>query len=202
MPRQQRKILFATHNVHKYKEIRMMLPEGFMLLNLNDISFKKELAEDGNTLEENALQKASLVFSETKISCFADDTGLEVEELDGMPGVYSARYAGDEKSAKANIEKLLHEMKDVKNRAARFRTVICLIISGSHYFFEGAVNGTITEMPEGNSGFGYDPVFIPAGYSQTFAEMNYDEKNRISHRGEAVRKMAEFLGNLKLEIRN
>src|SRR6185436_15089760 len=172
---------------------RKLTPEGYGILSLGDIGCHEELPETGPTLEANALQKAKYVFEKYNVNCFADDTGLEVESLNGAPGVYSARYAGENKNAGDNIEKLLHELKDKKNRKAQFRTVIAAIINGKEFMCEGAVKGEILEQKKGNAGFGYDPVFVPAGNSLSFAEMTLEEKNKISHRANALKKFSEVL---------
>lgn len=189
-------LIFATNNNHKKEEVSLLLPD-YEVLTLSEIGIFEDIAETGITLEENALIKANFVFQKTGLDCFADDTGLEVEALGNKPGVYSARYAGEPADAQANIDKLLSEMNSVENRNARFRTVIALIRGGQTYFFEGRVNGKIIEKRSGNSGFGYDPVFKPEGFDKTFAEMSPDEKNRISHRGAAIRRLIDFLNPAK-----
>ncbi len=166
---------------------------GVRLSGLDDIGCHKEIAEPYDTLEENAMAKARYVYSHYGKNCFADDTGLEVEALSGQPGVISARYAGPGKDSRANMNKLLRELSGVTNRKARFRTVIALIIDGREYLFEGIVNGAITREARGSKGFGYDPVFIPYGYDQTFGELDAATKNRISHRYAAIAKLADFL---------
>ncbi len=166
---------------------------GVRLSGLDDIGCHEEIPEPYDTLEENAMAKARHVFSHYGKNCFADDTGLEVEALNGQPGVMSARYAGPEKNSRANMDKLLRELDGVSNRKARFRTVIALILDGKEYFFEGIVNGTIIREARGSRGFGYDPVFIPEGYEQTFGELDAATKNRISHRYAAIKKLADFL---------
>ena len=189
------RLCIATINAHKLKEIKALLPDGFQLLSLSDIGCEVELPEEQNTIRGNAQQKASYVKVHFGVDCFADDTGLEVEALEGAPGVHSARYAGLEASDQENCSKLLDALGHEENRAARFRTVICLFRESEVYYFEGVVNGTITYEREGVQGFGYDPIFIPEGHEQTFAEMSEEQKNQISHRGEAVRKLVEFLQN-------
>jgi XTP/dITP diphosphohydrolase len=186
-------ILIVTRNRHKFAEISSILPAGYSLLSLNDINFPDDIEETASTLEGNARLKAKTIYDRFSIPCFADDTGLEVEALGGMPGVFSARYAGPEHDFEKNIDKLLAELRNAGNRNARFRTVICLLLNSKEYFFEGVINGTIITSRRGNSGFGYDPVFIPDGYNLTFAEMTIEDKNAISHRAIAVRKMADFL---------
>lgn len=186
-------LLFASHNKHKIQEIRAILGPDFSVSGLYELGYDTEIPEPHQTLKENALAKARFVAKAHKMDCFADDTGLEVEFLDGLPGVLSARYAGPAKNNRANIRKLLQELSGAYNRKARFRTVIALIKDGKEYFFEGIVNGVITKEPRGIQGFGYDPVFIPYGYNKTFAEMDAEEKNRISHRWMAIDRLAEFL---------
>ncbi|MBN2166649.1 MAG: RdgB/HAM1 family non-canonical purine NTP pyrophosphatase [Marinilabiliaceae bacterium] len=186
-------IIFATNNNHKLLEIQKILSNDFQILSLKEYSISEEIPEDGSTLDENASQKAWYVYNKTNINCIADDTGLEIESLNGEPGVYSARYAGIEKNARLNMEKVLTKLLGVANRKARFRTVISAIINGMEYQFDGVVNGVITTEPKGNGGFGYDPIFIPDGYVETFAELDFDVKNSISHRGKAVNKLVEFL---------
>jgi len=190
------KLVFATNNIHKLQELQLLLGKRFELLSLKDIGCYEELSEDQETLKGNALQKAMYVYKNYNYPCFADDTGLEIDALDGAPGVYSARYAGDEKNSEANMDKVLGQMDKIKNRKARFRTVIALIIDGSEKYFEGVVEGEIIRGKRGTNGFGYDPVFVPAGYSQTFAEMDISDKNSISHRGMAVRKLVDYLKTL------
>jgi XTP/dITP diphosphohydrolase len=187
------KLVFATNNPHKLKEIQPLLGEQITLVSLNDIGHLNDLPEEQETLEGNASQKAKYVYDHYGLNCFADDTGLEVEALNGMPGVYSARYAGDDKNPQANINKLLKELNGATNRKARFRTVISLIIDGREKRFDGIVNGEIIDYMRGTEGFGYDPIFIPEGYNITFAEMPLDEKNKISHRSRAINKLAEYL---------
>ena len=193
-------IVFATNNLHKLEEISALLGGNFQLLGLKDLNISEEIPEDHETLEENASQKAWYIYNRTGKSCFADDTGLEVSALNGAPGVYSARYSKmgevtfpDMEPAKGNIRKLLLEMEGLAEREARFRTVIALILNGVECQFEGIVEGVITLGSSGAKGFGYDPVFRPAGYDQTFAEMDLELKNRISHRAKAVQKLTEFL---------
>jgi len=191
-----RELVFATNNPHKLSEVQHLLGNSFHLLSLNDINFNDEIPEDYDTLEENALQKAQHIYTITKQNCFADDTGLEVEALNGRPGVYSARYAGESKDPKANVQKLLMELKGIENRKARFRTVVALIIDGKEHLFEGVIDGRIIESERGVDGFGYDPVFLPDGYSSTFAEMNLSQKNKISHRARAIGSLVNFLRSL------
>lgn len=191
-------LVFATSNKNKIKELNLLMPRGINVLGLTDIGCFEEIPETRPTIEGNALQKAVYVHEHYGRNCFADDTGLEVYALGGRPGVYSARYAGEGKSAEENMNKLLDEMKDIADRKARFRTVIALVMDGNEWLFEGVVEGEILEERRGGQGFGYDPVFRPVGYEQTFAEMSLELKNRISHRGIAVRKLVEHLNKLKV----
>lgn len=186
-------LVFATNNKNKLFEAEAILPESFLLLNLDDAGCAGDIPETEDTLAGNALLKARYVLENSSFSCFADDTGLEVDALNGAPGVYSARYAGPEAKSDANIDKLLKELEGEKNRSARFKTVIALILNGEEFLFEGSVEGKISEIRQGDYGFGYDPVFIPEGYTQSFAEMGSKEKNAISHRGRALEKMRQFL---------
>ena len=189
-----KKIVFATNNAHKLDEVRQMLGEKIEIYSLKDIRCNEEIAETSDTIEGNALQKARYVSEHYHIDCFADDTGLEVEALNGAPGVYSARYAeGSGHDSEANMRKLLKEMEHIDSRKARFRTVFALIINGKEHLFEGIVNGEIIRTRRGTSGFGYDPIFVPEGYTQTFAEMGNDLKNKISHRAIATQKLCKFL---------
>lgn len=187
------KLNFATNNNHKLKEVQEVLGDSFQIESLHELGIHEDIPENQQTLEGNALQKARFLYQRTGESCFADDTGLEVEALNGAPGVYSARYAGESKNSLDNIALLLKNMEGKQNRKARFRTVIALILDGKEYLFEGIVNGVITEQPRGTAGFGYDPLFVPDGYATTFAEMDSESKNAISHRGLAVEKLAAFL---------
>jgi XTP/dITP diphosphohydrolase len=198
----EKKILFVTNNQHKLNEIQNMLGVGYELLSLKDIGFVGEIPENQNTLEGNALEKAQFIFSKFKIPCFADDTGLEVDALKGSPGVFSARYAGSVSDfgsealrTEANIQKLLFNLMDKDNRNARFRTIIAYLDGKKEYLFEGIVNGEIIKEKRGEEGFGYDPVFVPAGYCETFAEMELSKKNIISHRYKAFEKFIKFLDN-------
>ena len=167
--------------------------DSFQIESMRSLGINEDIPEDQLTLQGNALQKARFLYDRTGESCFADDTGLEVDALNGAPGVYSARYAGEAKNSLDNMALLLKNMSGIQNRKARFRTVIALILDGKEYLFEGIVNGTIAEEPRGTAGFGYDPLFVPDGYSTTFAEMDSEAKNAISHRGRAVEKLAAFL---------
>jgi XTP/dITP diphosphohydrolase len=186
-------LVFATNNSHKLRELQQILGNHFELKSLLDIGCFEDIPEESPTIEENSLDKAVYVFEKYRKNCFADDTGLEIEALDGRPGVISARYAGEEKDMSKNIGKVLLELKDKSNRKARFKTVISLILDGKRYQFEGLVYGKIIDDKRGDGGFGYDPVFMPDGYDITFAQMAADEKNRISHRGIAVQKLVCFL---------
>lgn len=188
-----KEIVFATNNRHKLEEIRKITKGTLHILSLSDIHCAEEIEETGATLEENALLKARFVKEKYGYDCFADDTGLEVEALDGAPGVYSSRYAGEACNPADNMDKLLKEMRGLENRTARFRTVIALLFNGEKHFFEGVVNGKITHEKKGEAGFGYDPVFVPEGYNQTFAELGDEVKNQISHRALATQKLMEFL---------
>ena len=190
----KKKFVFATNNAHKLEEVRNILGSKIELLSLKDIECHDEIPETADTLEGNALLKARYIYERYHTDCFADDTGLEVEALHGAPGVYSARYAGNNHNSENNMRKLLEELKGVNNRNARFRTVFALIIDGKEHLFEGIVNGEIVSVRKGTSGFGYDPIFVPKGYTQTFAEMGNAEKNKISHRAIATQKLCKFLG--------
>ena len=192
-----RTLIFATNNKHKLEEVRQVLAGKVEIKSLDEMGLSGEIPETSDTLQGNALQKATWVWERTKMDCFADDTGLEVEALDGRPGVYSARYAGEHCSFADNVNKMLDEMRDKENRKACFRTVICLIEGGKEQYFEGRVDGKILKEPYGVGGFGYDPIFMPDRYAVSFAEMPLDVKNRISHRGRAVKKLVEYLSNEK-----
>ena len=189
-------LVFATNNAHKLDEVRQILGDGFKVLSLNDINCHDDIPETGDTFQDNALQKARYVKEHYGYDCFADDTGLEVKALDGAPGVHSARYAGDHDS-EANMTKLLHELEKKSDRSAQFRTVVALILNGQEVLFEGIVTGQIaTERHYGDGGVGYDPIFVPDGYTETFSQMSAQGKNLISHRGRAVRKLADYLKQL------
>jgi len=190
-------LIFATNNLHKLTEIQALISDNFILKSLQQIGCTEDIPETAPTLEGNALLKAEYIFNKYGKNCFADDTGLEIEALDGRPGVFSARYATDGHDFEANIDKVLEELAGVENRKARFRTVVVLILDGSVHYFEGIVNGEIITERKGIKGFGYDPIFLPDGYEQTFAEMPLSEKNKISHRARAVSKLVDFL-NLKI----
>lgn len=187
------KIVFATHNAHKVSEVQAVLGSEYQLVTATEAGISEEIPETQPTIEGNALQKARYVYEHTGLNCFADDTGLEVEALNGAPGVYSARYAGEHVSYADNNKLLLKKLAGCQNRKARFRTVIALILDGKEHLFEGRVEGTIATEPHGEGGFGYDPLFIPEGSQLTFAEMSPEAKNGISHRGRAVAKLVAFL---------
>lgn len=196
-------IIFASNNKNKIREINHILGNSFTLLSLADINMEEDIPEDEPTLEANALHKARFIFNATGMNVFADDTGLEVEALDGRPGVHSARFAGESKDSGANIDKLLSLLGNSTNRKARFRTVIALLFNGNEYIFEGIAGGLIIADKRGNEGFGYDPVFMPEGYDQTFAEMDITRKNMISHRAKAFEKLRSFLSeNCDNELNN
>jgi XTP/dITP diphosphohydrolase len=203
-------LVFATNNKHKIEEVQHLLQNKFRILSLRDIKCEEDLPETGNTLEANASQKANYIYKKFGADCFADDTGLEIDALNGKPGVLSARYAGEEKNSEKNMEKVLNEMKGIKNRKAKFKTIISLKIDQKEYLFEGIINGTIAEEKQGEKGFGYDPIFLPQlphplplsrrrgeQRVRSFAEMTLEEKNKISHRAIAVKKLAAFLNDLK-----
>ena len=185
-------LVFATHNAHKLEELRAIIKD-YNILGLNDINCHEDIVEDADTLDGNAKIKADYVTNNYHIDCFADDTGLEVDALDGAPGIYSARYAGEGCSYQDNVNKLLEALEGIENRKARFRTVIALNLNGKQYTFEGKVEGIITTEQHGEKGFGYDPIFLPDGFEETFAEMAMEVKNQISHRGRATQKLVEFL---------
>ena len=187
------KLIFSTNNAHKLAEVQAVLGDGYELVTPRQMGITEDIPETASTLEGNARQKARYLYERTGLDCFADDTGLEVDALDGAPGVHSARYATDGHDFEANTRLLLHNMEGKEDRRARFRTAIILIEGGEEHLFEGRVEGEITCEPAGCGGFGYDPVFRPEGYEQTFAEMSADEKNSISHRARAVAKLVEYL---------
>jgi len=191
------KLVFASHNPNKTLEIANLLDGTLLVQSLSDIGFNQEIVEYGLTLQENAHIKSSTIYQLTGFNCFADDTGLMVEALGGEPGVYSARYAGEEKDTSKNNHKLLSNLTNIANRKAKFVTVISLYLQGKEYFFEGVLQGSIGHELIGSEGFGYDPLFIPIGSNRTLAQMSLDEKNKISHRKIAFKKMADFLLNLK-----
>ncbi|MFZ9028003.1 MAG: non-canonical purine NTP diphosphatase [Crocinitomicaceae bacterium] len=190
------KLVFATGNLNKAAEISSMLPEGTELLTLKDLQLKEDIPETAPTLEGNAILKANYIVDRFGIDCFADDTGLEVYSLNNEPGVFSARYAGEQKNSEDNMNLLLSKLSDEEDRSARFRTVIALHINGEMHTFEGIVEGKIIPEKRGDEGFGYDPIFVPDGYEETFAEMSMNEKNKISHRARAFSKMFEYLNGL------
>lgn len=190
-------LIFATQNLNKIKEVQALLQNFYKVQSLAELGCNADIPETADTFAGNAEIKSRYVYARWRSDCFADDSGLEVKALNGAPGVFSARYAGTPKNDPANVQKLLQEMKGIKNREARFVTVICLMVNGKTYFFEGEVKGTLTEEIRGENGFGYDPVFIPEGHHQTFAEMTPVQKNKLSHRSRALAKMSLFLQNIK-----
>jgi len=189
------KLVFATNNLNKLKEVQALIPSYIQLLSLSDIGCSEDIPETSPTIEGNAMQKASYIKENYGYDCFGDDTGLEVETLQGAPGVYSARYAGEAKDSDANMNKLLNNLKGKENRKAHFKTVIALHINGKSETFTGICSGTITTNKKGDQGFGYDPIFLPETYDKTFAELSLKEKNRISHRAKAVKQLVTFLNN-------
>jgi XTP/dITP diphosphohydrolase len=195
------KLIFATNNQHKADEIRFVTGEKFELLTLKEAGIDIDIPEPHETLEANASEKSKTIYRFTGISCFGEDTGLEVEALNGGPGVKSARYAGENKSFEKNIEKLLDKLQSISNRKARFRTVISLILGGKEFLFEGVCRGSIHFSPKGSGGFGYDSVFVPEGESRTFAEMSIEEKTRFSHRRKATDKLVAFLQRLEINTK-
>jgi XTP/dITP diphosphohydrolase len=197
-----KKIIFATNNQNKAEEIRLILGEQFEIITLKEAGIFIDIPEPHHTLKENAIEKAKVIHQLTHENCFSEDTGLEVEALDGAPGVFSARYAGEQANAADNIHKLLLALEGEENRKACFTTCICLILEGVQYFFEGKCNGRISLTAQGNNGFGYDPIFVPEGYQYTFAELDPCIKTEISHRKQAVSKMAEFLNNPQKKANN
>lgn len=190
------KLVFATNNKHKLQEVRDIIGSGVEILSLSDINCNDDIPETADTLDGNALIKARYIYEKYNVNCFADDTGLEVDALDGAPGVYSARYAGDGHDSEANMKKLLENLTGKNNRDAQFRTVIALIIDGEEKLFNGIVKGKITEEKRGNSGFGYDPIFVPEGYYESFAQMDSSTKNSISHRYRATKQLSDYLKEL------
>ena len=187
------KLVFASNNKNKIQEIQALVPNFIQIVSLEAIGCTEEIPETADTIEENAIQKANYVTKKYGFDCFADDTGLEVETLNGAPGVYSARYAGEQKDANDNMDKLLYELENKANRKANFKTVICLNIKGEQYLFTGIINGKIIEEKIGSNGFGYDPIFVADGFDKTFAELSMEEKSTISHRGIAVKELVVFL---------
>jgi XTP/dITP diphosphohydrolase len=190
-----KKIVFATGNPNKLKEIKSAI-NNFEIIGLKDLGITEEIPETGDTLKKNALQKAKYVYDKTGLDCFSDDTGLEIEALNYQPGVYSAMYAGPDCNAENNMQKVLKALEESPNRNAQFKTVIALILKGEEYYFEGVVSGVILKEKSGKGGFGYDPIFKPVGYKESFAEMSIAQKNEISHRGLAVKKLVKFLAEL------
>ena len=186
-------LIFATNNAHKIAEIQSLVGPDFSIIDMKSAGIDIDIPEPHHTLNENALEKAQTIFNITKTNCFSEDTGLEIEALNGAPGVKSARYAGEDRNFQANIDKVLDQLKNVENRKAQFRTVICLIWEGQTYYFEGICKGHISINMQGEKGFGYDPIFVPEGSKKSFAEMNMEEKNRFSHRQKAVSQLFEFL---------
>jgi XTP/dITP diphosphohydrolase len=186
-------LIFATNNAHKIAEIQSLVGPDFSIIDMKSAGIDIDIPEPHHTLNENALEKAQTIFNITKTNCFSEDTGLEIEALNGAPGVKSARYAGEDRNFQANIDKVLDQLKNVENRKAQFRTVICLIWEGQTYYFEGICKGHISISMQGEKGFGYDPIFVPEGSNKSFAEMNMEEKNRFSHRQKAVTQLFEFL---------
>ena len=189
------KMIFATNNQHKVDEIRSAVPKDFSIITLKEAGIDIDIPEPHDTLQDNAAEKARTIHQLTKTNCFSEDTGLEVFSINNEPGVHSARYAGEEKSFDQNIEKLLLKLRNSHDRKARFRTVICLILEGKEYFFEGICEGEIIKERKGNQGFGYDPIFVPKGSTETFAEMSITEKNEFSHRKKATDRLVTFLNN-------
>jgi XTP/dITP diphosphohydrolase len=190
-----KKLVFATNNAHKLSEVRAILEPEFKIVSLAELNCTDDIPETADTLEGNALLKAQYISDKFGLDCFADDTGLEVDALDGQPGVYSARFAGEGHNSVDNMNKVLTLLGESKKRTARFRTVIALIMNGENSFFEGKIEGTITSKPRGNSGFGYDPIFVPKNYVVSFAQLSAEEKNKISHRALAVQMLVHFLKN-------
>ncbi|WP_321439126.1 non-canonical purine NTP diphosphatase [uncultured Bacteroides sp.] len=193
------KLVFATNNKHKLEEVSHILKDKIEILSLKDINCDVDIPETANTLEGNALLKAQYIHENYGLNCFADDTGLEIEALNNEPGVYSARYAGTDKSSEANMLKVLKNLEGIGNRKAQFRTAVSLIIDNKQYLFEGIIKGNIIKEKRGNSGFGYDPIFVPEGYEQTFAELGNEIKNKISHRALAINKLCNFLNEYDYE---
>lgn len=190
------KLVFASNNLNKIKEIQILVPNSIEILSLKDIGCLEDIPETAETIEGNAILKANYVTEKYGFNCFADDSGLEIDALNGEPGVYSARYAGEPKDDSKNIDKVLENLKDKTNKKANFKTVICLNIDGEQHLFTGIVNGKIIENRVGDNGFGYDPIFVADGYSKTFAELSMEEKAAISHRGKAVNQLVDFCKNL------
>jgi XTP/dITP diphosphohydrolase len=196
------RLIFATNNSHKTEEIRALLPNDFSVVTLKEAGIVGDIPEPHDTLQDNAAEKARTVYALTHNNCFSDDTGLEVYALNNEPGVHSARYAGEGRSFEKNIDKLLQKMENIRDRSARFRAVICLILDGKEHYFEGICQGKILKERRGIEGFGYDPVFIPDGSDKTFAEMSMEEKNAFSHRGKAVAALVAYLKQLNIKDNN
>ena len=188
--------IFATHNKNKLIEVKSLIPSSITLLSLDDINFQNEIEETSTTIEGNALLKAQTIYKQTGINCFADDSGLLVDALNGAPGVYSARYAGAQKNNEDNLQKLLFDLRNIETRDAHFKTVMALIIDGKDFLFEGIINGKIISEKIGTHGFGYDPIFVPNGYTETFAQLSSEIKNTISHRARALQKMLAFINTI------
>lgn len=188
-----KELVFATQNRHKLEEIQQAINGHFEIISLFDLNYLEDIPETGKTLKENAFQKANFIYQNYEKDCFADDTGLEIEALNGEPGIFSARYAGEGRSFEDNMNKVLKNLRDKTNRKACFKTVIAFIYKGETHFFEGIVKGTITREKKGIEGFGYDPIFLPDGYTKTFAELSLEEKNKMSHRAIASKKLIHFL---------
>jgi len=191
------KLVFASNNLNKIKEIQQLVPSSIQIVSLQDIGCIEDIPETADTIEGNAILKANYVTEKYGLNCFADDSGLEVDALNGAPGVYSARYAGEPKNDDNNMNKLLSNLKDKANKKANFKTVICLNINGEQHLFTGIINGKIIDEKVGNNGFGYDPIFVAEGYSKTFAELSMNEKTNISHRGLAVKQLVDFCSKLQ-----
>lgn len=192
-------IIFATNNQHKVDEVRAVLPASLQIITLKEAGIDIDIPEPHDTLEDNAREKAQTIYGLTNVDCFSEDTGLEVSALNGEPGVKSARYAGEDRSFSANMEKLLNNLAGKADRSARFRTVICLLLNGQEHLFEGICTGKILQAPQGGEGFGYDPVFMPDGATKSFAEMSMEEKNSFSHRRKAMDKLVAFLNTLSVK---
>lgn len=193
------KLIFATNNQHKVEEIRAVLPKQLSIITLKEAGIDKDIPEPHPTLEENAQEKATVIYKMTSTNCFSEDSGLEIRALNGEPGVKSARYAGDDKSSADNIKKVLTQLQDQANREAQFRTVICLVWNGEEHLFEGICKGQVIQEEIGSQGFGYDPIFIPDGAQKTFAQMTMEEKNQYSHRRKAVGKLVAFLNDVAVK---
>lgn len=192
-----KQLIFATHNAHKADEVKKIVGNSLEIKNLSDINFFDDIPETGSTFKENALQKVQYLHNKLNCNCFADDSGLSVDALNGAPGVFSARYAGEPSNSQRNTEKLLNALKNETNRKAQFTCVIAVILNKQIHFFEGIIRGTITKSPQGEGGFGYDPIFIPNGYNKTFAELPDEIKNKISHRAIAMQKFQQFINQYK-----